>query len=190
MEDDDEEDEEGLYVNVARIGQEEDDWQEPDDSWLDLDGGENEDKGRFYCISAYMRKDDSGLEEELEYFPGIVPNEDEEEVAEDRWWSPEPSRMQSEEEDEKADRYINSILTGECDVKEEQAPASASRGHEVNTEAPVQEGCSMEEGQAQVSASRDREADDKSPTLERPRKRKGESSGRRKLAAARRSGRL
>jgi hypothetical protein len=34
-EEDDEEDEGDLYVNVARIGQEEDDWQELDDSWLD-----------------------------------------------------------------------------------------------------------------------------------------------------------
>jgi hypothetical protein len=40
MEEDDKEDEGDLYVNVSRIGHEEDEWQEPDDSWLELDGGE------------------------------------------------------------------------------------------------------------------------------------------------------
>jgi hypothetical protein len=75
-EEEDEDDKGDLYVNVARIGQEEDDWQEPDDSWLDLDGVESEDDGGVYCISALTRKDDSGLEEELEYFPDITPNEE------------------------------------------------------------------------------------------------------------------
>ncbi len=34
------EEDEDLYVNIARIVQEEDNWREPDDSWLELDGGE------------------------------------------------------------------------------------------------------------------------------------------------------
>ncbi len=34
VEEDDEEDEEGLYVNVASIGQEEDDWQETGWTWM------------------------------------------------------------------------------------------------------------------------------------------------------------
>ncbi len=83
-EEDDEEDDGDLYVNVARISQEEDDWQEPYDSWLDLDGGESDEEGGVYCISACMRKDDSGLEDELEYFPNITSVEDEEEAEEDR----------------------------------------------------------------------------------------------------------
>jgi hypothetical protein len=58
-EEDDEEDDEDLYINVARVGQEEDNWQEPDDSWLDLDVGESNGEAGVYCISACMRKDDS-----------------------------------------------------------------------------------------------------------------------------------
>jgi hypothetical protein len=57
---------EDLYVNIASIGQEEDDWQEPDDSWLEMDGGESEEEAGVYCISACLRKDNSGLEDELE----------------------------------------------------------------------------------------------------------------------------
>jgi hypothetical protein len=106
-EEDEEEDEGDLYVNVARVRQEEDDWQEPDDSWLDLDGGESEDKEGVNCISACMRKDAPGLEEEFKYFPNITLNKDEEEAEEDRGWSPELSGLQSEEEDEKTDRYTS-----------------------------------------------------------------------------------
>jgi hypothetical protein len=87
-EEDDEEDDEDLYVNMARVGQEEDDWQEPDDSWLDLDGGESNGEAGVYCISACMRKDDSGSEDELEFFPNITPIREEEDAVEDRWWSP------------------------------------------------------------------------------------------------------
>jgi hypothetical protein len=86
---DNDEDNEDLYVNVARLGQEEDDWQEPDDSWLDLDRGESEEEAGVYCISACTRKDDSGLEDELEYFPNDTPVREEEEAEEDRWRSPE-----------------------------------------------------------------------------------------------------
>jgi hypothetical protein len=136
----DEEDEGDLYVNVARIGQEEDDWQEPDDSWLDLDGGESEDEGRLYCISAFTRKGDSGLEEELEYFSNITPNEDKgEEAEEDRWWSPELTGLQSEEEDEEDNRYINSILSGKYGTEGKQALASPPRGHEADSDSPTQE---------------------------------------------------
>jgi hypothetical protein len=63
---DEDEDDEDLYeyINMARGGQEEDDWREPDDSWLDLDGGESDKEAGVYCISACMRKDDSGLEDD------------------------------------------------------------------------------------------------------------------------------
>jgi hypothetical protein len=57
------EEDKDLYVNIARIRQEEDDWQEPDDSWLELDRGECEGEAGVYCISACLRKDDSGLED-------------------------------------------------------------------------------------------------------------------------------
>jgi hypothetical protein len=67
------EEDEDLYVNVARIRQEEDDWQEPDDLWLELEEGESEEEAGVYCVSACMRKDDSRLENELDYFHDITP---------------------------------------------------------------------------------------------------------------------
>jgi hypothetical protein len=67
-----EEDEE-WYVNIIRVEQEGEDQQESDDSWLELDGEESEEEARVYCPSACMRKDDSGLEEELEYFHDVTP---------------------------------------------------------------------------------------------------------------------
>jgi hypothetical protein len=74
-----------LYVNIARIGQEEDDWQEPDDSWLELDVGESEEEAGVYCISTCLRKDESGLEDKLEYFQDNTPPPEEEGAAEVRW---------------------------------------------------------------------------------------------------------
>jgi hypothetical protein len=67
-----EEDEE-WYVNIARVEQEEDDRQEFDDSWLELDGGESGEETGVYCPSTCLRKDDSRLEEELEYFHDVTP---------------------------------------------------------------------------------------------------------------------
>jgi hypothetical protein len=61
MEDKREEEEEVMFVNTVR--QEEDDWQEPDDSWLELDGGGSEEEAGVYCISTCLRKDDSGVED-------------------------------------------------------------------------------------------------------------------------------
>jgi hypothetical protein len=116
-EDHEEEEDEDLYVNVARVGQEEDNWQEPDDSWLDLDGGESEEEAGVYCISACMRKDDSGLEDKLEYFHDVTPPPEKEETVEDRWWSPEPQGPRSEEEDEEDNCYINNLLTGNLEAK-------------------------------------------------------------------------
>ncbi len=41
------------YVNIARAGDDEDEWQDPDDSWLELDTEENKDDGRVFCVSAF-----------------------------------------------------------------------------------------------------------------------------------------
>ncbi len=103
---------EDLYVNIAWVEQEEDGWQEPDDSLLELDGGESEEEAGAYCISACMRKDDSGLEDELEYFHVVTPPLEKEEAAEDRWWSPESQGPESEEEDEEENQYLVSLLMG------------------------------------------------------------------------------
>jgi hypothetical protein len=77
-----------------------------------------------------MRKDDSSLEDELEYFPNITPIRDEGEAKEDRWWSPEPCGLRSEEEDEEDNRYINSILSEDCEVSQDLASASTPQGCE------------------------------------------------------------
>ncbi len=106
------EEDEDMYVNIARVGQEEGGWQEPDDSWLELDGGESEEEADVYCISACLRKDDSGLEDELEYFHDVTPPSEEDEAAEDRWWSPEPQGPESEEEDKEENQYLVSLLMG------------------------------------------------------------------------------
>ncbi len=106
------EEDKDLYVNIARIRQGEDDWQEPDDSWLELDGGESEGEAGVYCISACLRKDDSGLEDELEYFQDFTPPPEEEGAVEIRWWSPEPQGLQSKEEDKEENKYLVKLLTG------------------------------------------------------------------------------
>jgi hypothetical protein len=48
------EDEADMSINVARARQEDDDRQEPDDSLLELDGGESGDDGGVYCVNAFM----------------------------------------------------------------------------------------------------------------------------------------
>jgi hypothetical protein len=58
MEDEMEGEEEVMFVNTV---QREDDWQEPDDSWLELDGEESGEEAGVYCISACLREDDPGL---------------------------------------------------------------------------------------------------------------------------------
>jgi hypothetical protein len=133
-----EEDEADLYVNVATAGQEDDDWQEPDDSWLELDGGESKDNRGVYCVNAFMGGEDSGLEEEFEYCPGVSPDEDMEEKAEeDRWLSPDLSWLQSEEKDEEETCYLNNILSEKRDVGEEQVLASPFRGNVAEKTSPA-----------------------------------------------------
>ncbi len=64
------------------------------------------------CISACLRKDDSGVEDELEYFHDASPPPEEKGATEARWWSPEPRGLQTEEEDEEENQYLVSLLTG------------------------------------------------------------------------------
>ncbi len=131
---DDKNDEADLYINVSRAGQEDDDWQEPDDSWLELDGGENEDDGGIYCVNAFIRGEDSGLEEEFEYYPDVSPSrneETEEKTKEERWWSPDLSWVQLEGEAEGKTRYLDTIPSEGQDTGEDQVPASHSGGREI-----------------------------------------------------------
>ncbi len=59
--------------------------------------------------SAFMWKDDSGLEDEFEYFWEAHIPSDPDEQEEDRWWSPEPPEPSSEEDEEEV-RYLTEIL--------------------------------------------------------------------------------
>jgi hypothetical protein len=59
--------------------------------------------------SVFMREDDSGLEDEFEYFWEAHISSDPDEPEEDRWWSPEPPEP-SFEEDEEEVRYLTEIL--------------------------------------------------------------------------------
>jgi hypothetical protein len=65
-----------------------------------LELGEHGGEADRYCISTCMRKDDSGLEDELEYFWDAPIPPDSDECEEDRWLSLGP-REPSTEEDEK-----------------------------------------------------------------------------------------
>ncbi len=69
---------------MVRVGEEKEDLEEAKDSESD------ESRGREvrYHTSTCMRKDDSGLEDELEYFWEAPIPSDSDEREEDRWWSP------------------------------------------------------------------------------------------------------
>jgi hypothetical protein len=56
-----------------------------------------------------MRKDDSGLEDELEYFWEAPSPSNSKEREEDRWWSPGPQEPSSEEDEEEV-RYLTNLL--------------------------------------------------------------------------------
>jgi hypothetical protein len=109
--------------------------EEPED--LELEGSEKE--ADECCISACMRRDDSRLEDELEYFwDAPIPSEADERV-EDRWWSPEPQRPSSEEEDEEEVRYLVSMLMS--GPRENGNEEGAAPPRSVAEEEPGRENC-------------------------------------------------
>ncbi len=63
-EDCDSDEDEEWWVNTVRVEEEGENLEELEDSELEESGG----RADRYCISACMRKDDSGLEDEPEYF--------------------------------------------------------------------------------------------------------------------------
>ncbi len=81
----------------------------------------------MYCISACLRKDDSGLEDELEYFHDVTPPPEEEGAAEVRWWSPEPQGLQSEEEDEELNQYLVNLLIGSLETNSNNSELTQSQ---------------------------------------------------------------
>ncbi len=99
-----EEDEE-WWVGTVRI---EDMGEEGEETLEEIDESEPEREVR-HSTSVFMRKDDSGLEDEFEYFWEAHVSSDPDEPGEDRWWSPGPPE-QSFEEDEEEVRYLTEIL--------------------------------------------------------------------------------
>jgi hypothetical protein len=80
---------------------------------MEQDEEGSEEEADDYCLSICMRKDDYELEDELEYFRDVPHPPDTDEGEEDRWWSPEPQGLRSEEEDEEENRYFVSLLMSE-----------------------------------------------------------------------------
>jgi hypothetical protein len=82
--------------------------EEEEETLEEIDGSEPEREVR-HGTSVFMRKDDSGLEDEFEYlWEAHIPS-DPDEPEEDRWWSPEPPEPSSEEDEEEV-RYLTEIL--------------------------------------------------------------------------------
>ncbi len=94
------------------VQQEEDNWQEPDDSWLELDREESGEEAGVYCIGLCLREDDPGPEGKMEHPHDVTPPKGEEGTAEVRWWSQGPQRLQAGEEDEEEIQYLVSLLMG------------------------------------------------------------------------------
>jgi hypothetical protein len=99
-----EEDEE-WWVGTVRI---EDMGEEEEEALEEIDESEPEREIR-HGTSIFRRKDDSGLEGEFEYLWEAHISSDPDELEEDRWWSPEPPRPSSEEDEEEV-RYLTEIL--------------------------------------------------------------------------------
>ncbi len=91
-----EEDEE-WWVSTVRVeeeekGEEEENMEEIDDSESERNG----DREVRYITSTHVRKDNSGQEDELEYFWEVPSPSDPYNREEDRWWSPGPPEPSSE----------------------------------------------------------------------------------------------
>jgi hypothetical protein len=100
-----EEDEE-WWVGTVRIEGEEK--EEEEETMEEIDESVSEREIR-YGTSTFMRKDDSGLEDKLEYFWEVPSLSDPYEREEDRWWSPGPPEPSSEEDEEEV-RYLTEVL--------------------------------------------------------------------------------
>jgi hypothetical protein len=88
-----------------------------------------------------MRKDDSWLEDEFEYFWEVHNPSDPDEREEDRWWSPGPPEPSSEEDEEEV-RYLTEVLNlkpqgDEAKQREPSSPARAEPGTKEGSRAPL-----------------------------------------------------
>jgi hypothetical protein len=85
-----------------------------------------------------MRKDDSGLEEELRYFRDVMPLPEVKEVEEDRWWSPELQGPDTEEKNEEENQYLISLLMGK--PEEENNSEEMTQPRDETVASPGNEG--------------------------------------------------
>jgi hypothetical protein len=108
----------------------------------EIDESEPEREARF-ITSIFTRKDDSGLEDELEYLWDAHALSSPEEPEEDRWWSLEPPQPSSEEDEEEV-QYLIQVLGLE--------PREGEAGQEVNF-APERAVASPEGGTTTSEAS-------------------------------------
>jgi hypothetical protein len=99
------EEEEEWWVNTVRAEEGEEDMEEVGDS----EPEENGEREIRYFTSTHMRKDDSRLEDKLEYFWEAPIPSDSDEREEDRCLSPEPQKPSSEE-DKKEVQYLTNLL--------------------------------------------------------------------------------
>jgi hypothetical protein len=104
-----------------------------------IDESEPEREARF-ITSIFTRKDDSGLEDELEYLCDAHALSSSGEPEEDRWWSPEPPQPSSEEDEEEV-QYLMQVLgieprEGETSQGANSAPEKAVARPEEGTTAP------------------------------------------------------
>ncbi len=117
-----EEDEE-WWVSTVKI---EDMGEEGEETLEEIDESEPEREVQ-HTTSIFMRKDDSGLEDEFEYSWEARISSDPDEPEEDRWWSPEPPEPSSEEDEEEA-HYLTEILElgPQVNVAKQGGPPSPS----------------------------------------------------------------
>jgi hypothetical protein len=81
---------------------------EEEEALEEIDESEPEGETQFIA-SIFTRKDDSGLEDELEYLWDVQAPSSPGEPEEDRWWSPEPPQPSSEEDEEEV-QYLIRVL--------------------------------------------------------------------------------
>jgi hypothetical protein len=103
------EEDEGWWVSTVRVEEEK---EEEEENMEEIDDSEPKGNGEreiWYFTSTHVRKDDSGLEDELEYFWEAPSPSDPYEQEEDRWWSTGPPESSSEEDEEEV-QYLTDIL--------------------------------------------------------------------------------
>jgi hypothetical protein len=130
----------------------------------EIEESEPEKESRF-ITSIFTRKDDSGLEDELECLWDARALSSPGGPEEDRWWSPEPPQPSSEEDEEEV-RYLVRVLG--LEPQEDEAGQGAERGIKLTPERAV---ASPEEGTAVSETSgKKRPPHSKSPRRRTPRR--------------------